>query len=220
VCGEGGEYESAVFDCPLFKTHRIEIERAEVVVTDPNEYAKVCFLKLEALKIAEKESETIERHEEILKSMKKELTIDLEELKIESYKSGLKAPAKLSPESSLFYSGVIFASSLHGEFADAESKFEALLDKHEQLLYASEMSLKGNAIAVSLYIPDMTKFVPLNKRYAARFGLRPPVRVCVQLTTNDDIGMGVIAAPTGTKIINVHVQSFSTWAPANIGPYS
>lgn len=23
VCGEGGEYESAVFDCPLFKTHRI-----------------------------------------------------------------------------------------------------------------------------------------------------------------------------------------------------
>lgn len=126
----------------------------------------------------------------------------------------------MSPESSLFYSGVIFASSLHGEFADAESKFEALLDKHEQLLYASEMSLKGNAIAVSLYIPDMTKFVPLNKRYAARFGLRPPVRVCVQLTTNDDIGMGVIAAPTGTKIINVHVQSFSTWAPANIGPYS
>lgn len=89
VCGEGGEYESAVFDCPLFKTHRIEIERAEVVVTDPNEYAKVCFLKLEALKIVEKESETIERHEEILKSMKKELTIDLEELKIESYKSGL-----------------------------------------------------------------------------------------------------------------------------------
>ena len=23
VCGEGGEYESAVFDCPLFKTHKI-----------------------------------------------------------------------------------------------------------------------------------------------------------------------------------------------------
>ena len=26
VCGEGGEYESAVFDCPLFKNKRIEIE--------------------------------------------------------------------------------------------------------------------------------------------------------------------------------------------------
>ena len=46
VCGEGGEYESAVFDCPLFKTHRIEVERAEVVVTDPNDYAMVCYLKL------------------------------------------------------------------------------------------------------------------------------------------------------------------------------
>jgi diphthine-ammonia ligase len=23
ICGEGGEYETAVFDCPLFKTQRI-----------------------------------------------------------------------------------------------------------------------------------------------------------------------------------------------------
>ena len=27
VCGEGGEYESAVFDCPLFKTKRIVCEK-------------------------------------------------------------------------------------------------------------------------------------------------------------------------------------------------
>ena len=32
--------------------------------------------------------------------------------------------------------------------------------------------------------------------------------------------MGVLAAKPGTEIANVHVQSISTWAPANIGPYS
>ena len=30
-CGEGGEYESAVFDCPLFKTKRIECTESNIV---------------------------------------------------------------------------------------------------------------------------------------------------------------------------------------------
>ena len=37
VCGEGGEYESAVFDCPLFKTHRIVVGGQEVVMHEDNE---------------------------------------------------------------------------------------------------------------------------------------------------------------------------------------
>jgi diphthine-ammonia ligase len=36
VCGEGGEYESVVFDCPLFGKYRIEIEEQEVVVHEKN----------------------------------------------------------------------------------------------------------------------------------------------------------------------------------------
>ena len=32
VCGEGGEYESAVFDCPMFATHKIVSKSNEVVI--------------------------------------------------------------------------------------------------------------------------------------------------------------------------------------------
>ena len=62
VCGEGGEYESAVFDCPLFKSKRIHLDRAEVVVIDANPLAPVSFLKLEKLLLAEKDEETIKQH--------------------------------------------------------------------------------------------------------------------------------------------------------------
>lgn len=51
VCGEGGEYESAVFDCPLFKTHRIELTGSEIVQIDANEYAPVSYLRLTGLTV-------------------------------------------------------------------------------------------------------------------------------------------------------------------------
>lgn len=66
----------------------------------------------------------------------------------------------------------------------------------------------------------MQKFIDLNKLYIKRFGLKPPVRVCVQATDKNDLAMSVFAVGTGTPVKNIHVQSFSTWAPANIGPYS
>ena len=44
VCGEGGEYESAVFDCPLFKTHRIVSNKQDVVNHDDNQECPVAYL--------------------------------------------------------------------------------------------------------------------------------------------------------------------------------
>jgi len=55
VCGEGGEFESIVLDCPLFKTHRIEIEESEVVPIDKNDLAPVSFLRLNKLRLVEKD---------------------------------------------------------------------------------------------------------------------------------------------------------------------
>jgi diphthine-ammonia ligase len=37
VCGEGGEYESTVFDCPLFKTHKIVSKNEDIVIHEDNE---------------------------------------------------------------------------------------------------------------------------------------------------------------------------------------
>lgn len=82
------------------------------------------------------------------------------------------------------------------------------------------MTLKENAVYISLIVTDMQQFAILNKVYAARFGLKPPVRVCVQALAVGKMGMGVFACSKNTIKLNLHVQSFSKWAPANIGPYS
>jgi len=44
VCGEGGEYESAILDCPLFKTHKIVANGPKVVVHDSNTICPVAYL--------------------------------------------------------------------------------------------------------------------------------------------------------------------------------
>ena len=45
MCGEGGEYESAVFDCPLFKDKKIEIVESEIIHHVDNDIAPVAYLQ-------------------------------------------------------------------------------------------------------------------------------------------------------------------------------
>jgi len=44
VCGEGGEYESAVFDCPMFKTHRLVAKTQNVIMHEDNDTSPVGYL--------------------------------------------------------------------------------------------------------------------------------------------------------------------------------
>uniref|UniRef100_A0A1I8AS10 Diphthine--ammonia ligase n=1 Tax=Steinernema glaseri TaxID=37863 RepID=A0A1I8AS10_9BILA len=53
VCGEGGEYESFVVDCPLFKK-RISIDESEVVAHSEDPFAPVYYLKLVTLSLHNK----------------------------------------------------------------------------------------------------------------------------------------------------------------------
>ena len=46
VCGEGGEYETAVFDCPLFKQKRISIIQSTNTRLSEDEMAPVCTMHL------------------------------------------------------------------------------------------------------------------------------------------------------------------------------
>ena len=64
VCGEGGEYETGVMDCPLFPRFKIEAEtrvsaeNPDVihVTLDPNEIAPVAFIRFveEKCRVTEK----------------------------------------------------------------------------------------------------------------------------------------------------------------------
>lgn len=59
VCGEGGEYESLVLDCPLFKHARIVLDQWDVVLHSPDIFAPVGLLQPTAFHL---ESKTAASH--------------------------------------------------------------------------------------------------------------------------------------------------------------
>lgn len=134
VCGEGGEFESAVFDCPLFKSQRIELEESEIVPIDKNDLAPVSFLRLKRLKLVEKDKSTIDEHNAILEGLRQNLEIK-GDYEISTTKWERKAPESKCSER-LVYSGMVYASSLAKDLADDLAKLNALLDYHEQALQA------------------------------------------------------------------------------------
>jgi hypothetical protein len=64
-----------VLDCPLFKTHKIDLEEVEVVPIDKNDLAPVIFLRLKKLRLVEKDQGLIDEHNSILMSLKQDLLI-------------------------------------------------------------------------------------------------------------------------------------------------
>lgn len=60
VCGEGGEYETFVFDCPLFQ-QRISIDETEQVIHSDDAFAPVGYLKLKSCSLWPKPTKEEER---------------------------------------------------------------------------------------------------------------------------------------------------------------
>ena len=60
-------------------------------------------------------------------------------------------------------------------------ELHAIFTKLNELLAKENLTLKDNAIAVSLLISDMGKFADINSVYIKFFGIKPPVRACVAL---------------------------------------
>jgi diphthine-ammonia ligase len=58
VCGEGGEYESAVFDCPIFK-RKLQLVDSKTIDLG-NEYSPVSYLALEKVEVVQKSQIEIE----------------------------------------------------------------------------------------------------------------------------------------------------------------
>lgn len=64
MCGEGGEYETAVLDCPLFKSKRIVLTDSETkrLSGEDDEMAPVCTLFMRGLALEEKPAELVQAH--------------------------------------------------------------------------------------------------------------------------------------------------------------
>lgn len=65
------------------------------------------------------------------------------------------------------------------------------MSQEDQLLMIFEHLKKQKVlpyiVKVGLFVTDLAKFKPLNDLYIKQFGLRPPVRVCIQIPDKEVI---------------------------------
>jgi diphthine-ammonia ligase len=180
VCGEGGEYESAVFDCPLFKSKLILVESKTVDLG--NDYSPVSYLSLQKLELASKTEDEIEEGNKVLEMLRSKalgqikansdcLSSDNAESIEESHQIQGILPEDLKRHNTGDY---CFISEKSAPNEDFDSFFSRVTNK----LSNADLSLK-NVVQVSLHI-DMESFAQINSKYAKIFVHQPPVRVCVQ----------------------------------------
>ncbi|KAJ3384544.1 hypothetical protein HDU92_003511 [Lobulomyces angularis] len=239
ICGEGGEYETLVLDCPLFKK-KVILDEVEEIIHSDDEYAIVAFLKIKKAHLEEKLNFGISA--ESKKSLKERNLVTVPQISDDEWPSVRSDSTNFNKNDTLKYetstknnSQVIDTSSFikkHPYFyisglvastsSDVEKETKEIFKLIKDLLDDNCLTLE-DAILVSVYIKDMKLFPILNKVYGSYFNLNPPPRVTIQadLKNNRNVQIELLCFRDNfTKKKTMHVQGLSYWAPANIGPYS
>lgn len=109
-------------------------------------------------------------------------------------------------------------------------QIKAMPQKDQLIMMMEHLKQTGKIdfiVKVGLFVADLGDFKPLNSEYVKYFGIKPPVRVCVEIPGDEVMAYFVIWEHSKSTIDqfretqhNVHVQSISDWAAPNIGPYS
>ena len=203
-CGEGGEFESAVLDCPLFKTHKIAVAAQEVVEHDPAN--NVAYLKYNDIDLVEKTAEEqaeATRLRELHAYQRANGTMNfldegqskpdvIEEVRKANDQRKAQSQgedaAKLMQQRVTLSASIINPSLTKAQLAEMTQKDQLLMIMEE----VKKRGLLPYIIKVGLLVSDLSQFKPLNAEYVKFFGLRPPVRVCVQIP-NDEVVMFLLA---------------------------
>ena len=232
VCGEGGEYETLVLDCPIFKK-KLVIDDMSVV---DHSMGDVAYLHLDVhLEDKVMESQWVERVE-IPALYNDEFLSVVEEL-------SAYAPARMpldyitdEPEvlpvkigrakGLLKISNITNVSNID---KDIKEETTSVFNKLENILLneidAGDLSMVSS---VSLLLKSMTDFSAVNSVYKSFFINQPipPSRMCISTCLprgcNLQLSVSVSIADAHPFAVRkgLYVQGRSYWAPSNIGPYS
>ncbi|KAM9962944.1 hypothetical protein ACTFIW_006165 [Dictyostelium discoideum] len=245
ICGEGGEYESIVIDCPLYKK-RINIDQYQTIIHSDDAFSQVAYASISKYSTTEKSTQQITQDSIYLNS--NYLNRNLNNLK--NFNENLLIPTLISNSNStkdqtnfnflesnlnIEYSLNLIKNKNFFNLSSTTTKINdndndndnigELLDK--TLLNISNI-LKENSLSidqllyVNLYISDMKDFSIVNQYYYKYFKNNPASRACIEipLSKNDKTKFLIDCIGAIEKKSNLHVQSISNWAPACIGPYS
>jgi len=237
VCGEGGEYETFTLDFPLFR-QKLVAESSKIVTHSQDAFAPVCLL-VQKLCFQEKEKFFIDKsHLELVdKALAGTNISSLDPLEYCAPFHQLSNTAHLSEgeteevdlrEAEQGFSeepgGLFRVMNIAGSGETGADSIEDAFNKLETILRGNAASL-SQVVKVVMYVDSMQNYAAMNAQYNKHFGLNPPARVCVglgkeKLPPSCQVVLSLVGRreEEGRKVL--HVQGWSHWAPANIGPYS
>ncbi|GJQ13383.1 hypothetical protein GpartN1_g5174.t1 [Galdieria partita] len=225
VCGEGGEFESLVLDCPLFY-YRLVIDEAEKVIVSDDRFAPIGYLRIQKYHLEEK-SLHVNRTDWI------KTIVPIKSMSVQTRQR--EARKSLQKDTSWMYScqsrwcvskttNISYFLCCH---KDSHENRKNIVEEMKNILEELEESLKECSLTrkdifyCQLYLSDMSQFALVNQVYASYFGAEePPSRACIEvsLCLHQPIVLEAFARKGPRKVL--HVQSISEWAPPCIGSYS
>ena len=235
LCGEGGEYESLVLDCEVFK-RRLVIDQSDVVL-DPED-PTVGNLRVISCHCEEKPprpSPSIPTTPSWLLSLPRN---PLGQKRVDESRSPITHHLRIRASQRICHTALMVHPSpldFAGDMAiEASRQLRQLLlsfkTMMEQQSSADFQGSLNDAVFVHLYISDLSLFTSVNDTYSEFFSKRPPSRSCVvvplppgSLVAIDFLLLfGSNSKLQGESSLRkvLHVQSRSEWAPQCIGPYS
>lgn len=238
VCGEGGEYETLVLDCPLFPRYRLSLDEVEV----HQEGGDVGWLLIHQCTVQHKYSSNLQDDYPLL---------IVESTRCSSVSPPLHAPWRVTiceeqrPSLALASDGMGSTGVLYPPVGSClESQFRYLMTALESAL-ATMQSALCDICLMRVFLRSGEFFERMNAMYDLCFGRNPPSRCCVVLPLPMSVDIAVEAVffrqshadtllPTLMPFVSadqrmrvlqhkrevLHVRSVSEWAPLCIGPYS
>ncbi|KAK6461756.1 adenine nucleotide alpha hydrolase [Scheffersomyces coipomensis] len=228
ICGEGGEFETLVFDSPIFKDKKLAVIDKQIInhSNDDVSYLKV---KVEVIdKDFPSEYSNItppdlltKEFDEILDEVK--ASPDIKSLSINDTPEKSTVENVYSKESIFSTKTKLYISNLISLETDIKDQAVEIFQKLTEILIHNDLTF-NDIQHITLLLSDMTNFTDINSIYGQNFQdlYLPPSRICVETNLKTDIQLScIVLKHHGNNLKSGHhIRSRSYWAPQNIGPYS
>ncbi|KAJ3364264.1 hypothetical protein GGF32_002235 [Allomyces javanicus] len=234
-CGEGGEYETITLDCPVFR-RRLVVKTAETIVHSDDEIAPVLYQRLVDVEVEDKTD--LVTYEQLRADLRAQLVPDTVAQIVEDatdvtidavtpstavgrVRAKQKAAATVAPQVKSVGSLLAVTGIRAPADATLEDAARYVMDQLAQVLQNRGLDTKRHLVMVTVLVMNMADFARVNGIYGQYFGVNPAARACIQTVLPCQVQVDALAvANAAVPRDNLHVQSISYWAAANIGPYS
>jgi len=248
MCGEGGEYESLVLDCPIYRKTLV-LDDVEIVDTDDG----VGVLVIKSCHAQDKPDGAAALTQRVAAETTSDQSTTLEK------SEPLPTPKiQYLPRVRRMSGGLLHLSEIMSPVAascrDTVTEADLAVEEALSVLHLLQLALTRHGataqdvLMVHLYLSEISHFALINAHYRDFFGtLLPPSRSCVAVgkgelpggrrvlldcvvqcgsgqymrsKTEDPYAKAALFTTTSSLRQVLHVQSISYWAPICVGPYS